>query len=161
MNPLAYSNKGKDLWTPQWFVEAIEKEFEITFVVDMAACEKSAVCDRFVTKATDATVMDWGARSDQGGWLFCNPPWGNIEPFLRQCLLTKGRAVFVLPNRIEAGWGKWLTDADLVFVSPRIAYIDPETGEPKGSPNVGTVLAFLDPDEPGPGCWRRWEVRKP
>jgi len=171
MNPLAYSNKGKDLWTPPWFVGAIEREFGISFVADMAACEQSKVAPVWFDVGKDATVQNWGeilqredARMDPcdaPSWLFCNPPWNNIEPFLRRCVETSGRAVFVLPSRIEAGWGKWLTDTDLVFVTPRISYIDPETWETKGSPNVGTVLAFLDPDEPGPGCWRRWEVRKP
>lgn len=70
MNKGLLSSNSLDWCTPQSFFDKLNAEFH--FVLDAAASEKSAKCERYFTQETDGLSNSW----DFGGAVFCNPPYG-------------------------------------------------------------------------------------
>lgn len=70
MNKVLYSLKNMRWCTPHGLFEALDSEFH--FVLDAAATDKSAKCDKYYTPADDGLARSW----DYGGAVFCNPPYG-------------------------------------------------------------------------------------
>lgn len=70
MNKALLSSRKMDWCTPQDFFDKLDEEFH--FVLDAAATDKTAKCDRYFTPETDGLSQSW----DCGGAVFCNPPYG-------------------------------------------------------------------------------------
>lgn len=70
MNPVLVSSKKMDWETPKKFFEALDQEFH--FVLDAAATEKNAKCDKYFTPEQDGLKQSWNV----GGSVYCNPPYG-------------------------------------------------------------------------------------
>lgn len=76
-----FSSKNKDLWTPDDLFHQLDLEFG--FEVDACASERSALCEIFFTKETDALVQDWHS---QRYVVWMNPEYGDPE---EPCKRTK------------------------------------------------------------------------
>lgn len=70
MNKVLFSSKNMCWCTPRDLFEALDSEFH--FVLDAAATDKSAKCDKHYTPSDDGLARSW----DCGGAVFCNPPYG-------------------------------------------------------------------------------------
>lgn len=57
MNKVLHSSKKMDYCTPQSFFNELNDEFH--FVLDAAATERTAKCDRYFTPKTDGLSQNW------------------------------------------------------------------------------------------------------
>lgn len=125
MNPALLSSKKMDYCTPQAFFDELDKEFH--FVLDAAASDKNAKCERYFTIEDDGLKKPWKI---EGGSVFCNPPYGReiwkwIEKAYREALQGT-TIVLLIPARTDTTYfhnyiyGK----AEIRFVKGRIHFMD-------------------------------------
>lgn len=94
--------RGSDCWaTPQRFFDDLTAEFD--FTLDVCALPPSAKCARYYTPVEDGLSQPWTGR------VFCNPPFSNIEPWMRKgdAAVRSGEcelAVFLVPSRTGTRW---------------------------------------------------------
>lgn len=88
-----------ELGTPPELFAALHRRFR--FTVDAAALPSNAKLERFWAPEDSGLERDW---TDERVW--CNPPYSNIEPWVRKARLGGAAlAVLLLPaNRTEQGW---------------------------------------------------------
>lgn len=70
MNKVLLSSKNMCWCTPQDFFDKLNEEFH--FVLDAAATDKTAKCQKYFTPETNGLLQSW----NYGGSVFCNPPYG-------------------------------------------------------------------------------------
>lgn len=134
----------KDVWqTPEW----------VTDMLGLITLDPCAGPD------TDHATFNWaiergenGLERDWFGRVFVNPPFSEKEDWLEQAVLQHTHddveCVFVLtPDSTDtkSWWHAYIANhADFVWFSEgRISYIDPDTGEPAGSPTFGTAISIF------------------
>lgn len=103
MNDALLSSKKMDYCTPQDFFDKLNEEFH--FVLDAAATEKSAKCNRFYTPKTDGLKMPWSVES---GSVFCNPPYGRMIGLWVRKAYEESRSgtkiVLLIPARTDTSY---------------------------------------------------------
>jgi len=87
--------------TPQDFFDSLNMEF--MFTLDPCASVENAKCPQFFTKDDDGLSKDWTGR------VFCNPPYSDIEPWMKKGhdAVNVGGAdvvVFLVPSRTGTKW---------------------------------------------------------
>lgn len=78
------------------------------FTIDVAASAENTKCDRYYTIDDDGLSQDWA-----GERVWCNPPFSNLEPWVRKAWLEAEAEtiVMLLPaNRTEQGWWQDLVE---------------------------------------------------
>lgn len=85
-------NKGRskqDYATPVEFIGAFARRFgPIGF--DLAANLRNTVARGFFSEEDDALSQNWhGLRTRPSEWLWLNPPFSNIAPWVRKCSETR------------------------------------------------------------------------
>ena len=85
--------RKQDRRTPRDFFAGLHAEYG--FTLDGAATKKNALLPRF---CTSRKAHDWS-----GERVFCNPPWGNIPPFIERAA-NADLAVLLVPARVNAKW---------------------------------------------------------
>jgi phage N-6-adenine-methyltransferase len=93
-----------DRATPRDFVVRLEQELGVSFTVDVAAARHNAKCARFYDRRANGLARSWA-----GELVFCNPPYSDIEPWVRKaiaevCNGCKLVAMLLPANRTEQGW---------------------------------------------------------
>ena len=88
-----------------------------------------------------------GLTAPWRGFVWMNPPFGGrngIVPWLEK-FFQHGNGVALTPDRTSAPWWQdYAPRADLVlFVSPKLKFLDGRTGEPGKSPAQGTCLMAI------------------
>jgi len=171
--PAAFLSSNKqDYATPWGLVEALEKELDRRFTLDVCASEKSAKAPKYYTEEMDAFKQDWSADA-AGGLAWCNPPYIDGWPgrFLQEASrfanpyavrAPRLTTVFLLPaNKTDQPWWHNLViPFHAVWdVKGRVDFLDPETGEVpkvwKLHKNI-TVDAELIPETEGNPAYGRW-----
>lgn len=85
--------RKQDRQTPIKFFIKLNQRFP--FTLDGAATPENALLPRF---STELNTHPW-----KGERVFCNPPWGNIPPFIE--LATEAEfACLLVPARTNCGW---------------------------------------------------------
>lgn len=69
MNPVLYSSKTDDWYTPQYLFDALNNEFH--FDLDPCADETNHKYDLYYTREQDGLKQDWSGKR-----AFINPPYG-------------------------------------------------------------------------------------
>lgn len=130
MNDVLYSSKNMNWCTPQEFFCGLNDEFH--FVLDVAATERSAKCDKFFTPETDALSKSW----DCGGSVFCNPPYGRkIGQWVKKAYEESKKGitiVLLIPARTDTAYfhDYIYGEAEIRFVRGRLTFTD-ESGSPQ------------------------------
>lgn len=94
------ATKLSDEWqTPQWLYDALDGEFG--FTLDGAATPLNAKCKRYSTATCHVSWI--------GERVFCNPPYSDIETFVRLALEAE-LAVLLLPVRTDSNWHRILCE---------------------------------------------------
>jgi phage N-6-adenine-methyltransferase len=79
------------------------------FTLDVAAAAHNAKCDRFFTLETNGLAQSWA-----GERVWCNPPYSDIEPWIRKAWLehpnTDGIVMLLPNNRCEQRWWQRLVE---------------------------------------------------
>lgn len=69
MNPVLYSSKTDDWYTPQYLFDELNNEFH--FDLDPCSDETNHKCDLYYTREQDGLKQDWSGKR-----VFINPPYG-------------------------------------------------------------------------------------
>lgn len=74
-----------------------------------------------------------------------NPPWGLTGYYVPR-LLHHAEAghpcMLIAPLRLETRWARAFSPTLMLAPNRRLPYLSPETGEPKGTPETSTMIAF-------------------
>lgn len=124
MNQALLSSKNMSWCTPQEFFDRLNLEFN--FVLDAAATDESAKCQRYYTPETDGLVQSWQCD----GAVFCNPPYGRqLGKWVRKAwqeAQTGQTIVLLIPARTDTAYfhdfiyGK----AEIRFLRGRLRFTD-------------------------------------
>lgn len=127
-NP-AVDNRGTD---PELFSRLNER---FRFTVDVAASSDNAKCADYYTEELDGLEQSWG-----GERVWCNPPYSNIEPWVKKAWNSGAvLVVMLLPaNRTEQGWWQRWVEPYRQKGSLRVEFLP---GRPRfvnmGKPGIG------------------------
>ncbi|MFK3873075.1 DNA N-6-adenine-methyltransferase [Pseudoalteromonas rhizosphaerae] len=98
--------------TPQWLFAALNSQYH--YVLDAAATNKSALCERFYTPRNNALKKDWSAdislfldapNSTPAAWL--NPPYSKILPWVDKVIEQQHKGVLttlLVPRDNRTEW---------------------------------------------------------
>lgn len=155
MNNALLSSQNMDWCTPKDFFDELNKEF--SFVLDAAATDKSAKCERYYTPETDGLKSSW----DCGGSVFCNPPYGRqTGKWVRKAYEESKigtTIVLLIPSRTDTIWfHKYIYNkAEIRFVRGRLIFTDEngdphlsKDGKPMPAPFPSMVVVYNNKDKP-------------
>lgn len=148
INEALLSSKNTDWCTPQDFFDELNKEFH--FTLDAAATRKSAKCEKYFTKETDALKSNWYAG---GGTIFCNPPYGRqlklwVKKAYEESIKNRNTIVLLIPARTDTSYfhDYIYRKAEVRFIKGRLTFTD-EDGNPqvdaKGRPMPAPFPSML------------------
>ena len=142
MNKILLSSGNQNWCTPQDFFDSLNEEF--SFVLDAAATDKSAKCEKYFTPDTDGLKSSW----DCEGTVFCNPPYGrNIGKWVKKAYeeAQKGiTIVLLIPARTDTNYfhayiyGK----AEIRFIRGRLKFTDENGIERDRAPFPSMVVIY-------------------
>jgi DNA (cytosine-5)-methyltransferase 1 len=142
----------QDYGTPPSFLEAVKRRLGIdTFAIDLAASKHNAVDFAFYDERQNALARDWPV----GGWCWLNPPFGQLEPWVRHTFEQSrrgARVAMLVPAGVGSNWwrdhvhGK----AFVLLLNGRITFVGETAPYPKDC-----VLLLYGPDvAPGYDVWQ-------
>lgn len=92
---------------PQHFEAFVERFGE--FTVDVAAAAHNTKCERYYDRQADGLRQSWA-----GELVWCNPPYSDIEPWIRKAWEeapgTRGIVMLLPANRTEQRWWQRLVE---------------------------------------------------
>lgn len=147
--------ESRDTWcTPPEIYAALNREFH--FVGDVAASASNHLHHFYLTENEDALSPNnpWGFAF-QDGYVWCNPPYSDIMPWVRKSQQDDCDGVGVVmlvPADVSVGWFKQaLIDVSEVrfITGGRLAFINPETGKAAGGGRMGSMLLIWNRHRPG------------
>jgi phage N-6-adenine-methyltransferase len=128
-------NKGKskqDYQTPLKLIDRIERELGMTstFDWDLAASKDNTIAESYYTEADDSLAQDW---SQCKGWLWCNPPYKTITPWVKKASESNARIAMLLPASVGSNWWRdYVHDkAEVWFLNGRVKFVGATTHSPK------------------------------
>jgi phage N-6-adenine-methyltransferase len=129
--------KSKQDWqTPPELLTAIKDRLDIDeFVVDLAASDTNAVAPIYYTK--DNSALDRGVYWCFDGYAWCNPPYANIEPWVRKAAEATEEyptnIVMLVPSSVGSNWWKeWVRPyAYVTHLNGRIKFVGATDYYPK------------------------------
>jgi DNA (cytosine-5)-methyltransferase 1 len=162
-----------DLWaTPREIFAALNAEFG--FRLDVCATATNAKCMDFITEGENSLCLDWRIRAvggmhiSQPAWVWCNPPYSKIEPWVRKAaaesLNRRVGVVMLVMADTSVGWFadalQTVSEIRFITASPkengarydggRIGFLDGD-GKPAGGNNKGSMLLIWRPGISGKG----------
>ena len=91
--PMLRGPRRQDRRTPKVFFDKLDARFN--FTLDGAATKANRLTPNFSSRVHP---LNW-----HGERVFCNPPWGNIPPFI-ELASTADLAVVLVPARVNSRW---------------------------------------------------------
>lgn len=132
--PVQKPGKSKqDYGTPPEFLAAVMNRLDADFTWDLAASHENAITDHYYTEEDDSLEQDWSALA---GWLWLNPPFAHIEPWVRKAdeASQQGAHIAVLvPASVGSNWWRrWVAGRAYVsFLTGRLTFVGETTPYPK------------------------------
>lgn len=126
----------QDYQTPPEFLAAVRRLLDITqFDVDLAATAENAVCPRYYTERDDAFKQSW-LTWRQEGWNWLNPPFADLEPWVRRAweqAQLGARVAMLVPAAVGANWWRDWVDlkAQVRFLNGRLTFVGETAPYPK------------------------------
>lgn len=140
----------RNLWqTPIPLFVALDAEFCLT--LDAAASADNALCNRYITEEQDTLVTPWGNFLVSPGYVWLNPPYSDITPFVHKAAAESKNqigTVMLVPSDTSVGWFREAieTASEVRFiVGGRLAFINPVSGKPVSGNNKGSMLIIWHP----------------
>lgn len=153
-NPTLQELPEKDTWeTPDWLVNGIGDAIG-GFDLDPCAGPDTTIADTnySIQRGEDGLERGWF------GDVWVNPPFSEKESWIDKAISEKIHSdsvdrVFILtPDSTDVkSWfhRQLVPTADYIwFADGRVKFIDPEEGEPAGSPSFGTAISVFGDIEP-------------
>ncbi len=149
----------QDYITPVEFTDATKNRLCVSaFSYDLAADARNAQASRYFTVEDNALAKPWAGI---GGWLWCNPPWGHIVPWVRKAYAESRRGAHIamlLPAGVGSDWFRDHVDgkAFVLLLNGRIKFVGADDQYTKDC-----MLLLFGPDIPaGYEVWM-WNPLKP
>lgn len=136
-----FSSKSDEWSTPQDIFDDLDREFH--FTLDPCATAENHKCDRYYTAEQNGLEKSWG-----GEIVFCNPPYSQIERWVKKAYLetrTKGTiCCLLIPSRTDT---KYFHDyilhrSEVRFVRGRIKF----SGAVYNAPFPSMIVIFYGPE---------------
>lgn len=151
----------QDYSTPPMFVKAVCELLDIDkFAVDLAASEHNAIrrSRRYFDEQTDSLAQQW--RTQPGEWNWLNPPFADIEPWVRKAWESwkahSARTAILIPASVGSNyWAEWINRrAYVLFLSPRLTFAGCSDPYPKDCALVLYGWTDYGQDHSYYDCWR-------
>lgn len=146
------SNQNKDQYaTPQKLFDKLNREFEFSF--DICAQPETAKCYPFLTENDDALSKLWYSLVVPNDYIWCNPPYSNITPWIEKAAEAQVNGVGVVMLVMcdpSVGWFKRAieTVSEVRFIiGGRVSFV--KDGEPQKGNNKGSVIFVFNPHNIG------------
>lgn len=146
----------RDLWrTPAELYAALDREFH--FVGDVAASHTNHLHKNYLTIEDDALSSETNWELFEDGYLWCNPPYSDITPWVSKTQeMAEGSmgVVMLVPADTSVGWFKQaLKDVSEVrfITGGRISFVRADTGQQVNGNNKGSMLLIWNPMRRGAG----------
>ena len=143
--PLAMKNSWR---TPPFLVRAYDRIYQ--FTGDVAADADNACFPKYLTLADDAPKRGWG---DFGGYVWCNPPYDDISPWVVAASLATVQGtgtVMIVPSDMANFWFELALETvheiDHITGS-RVGFIHPETGKVNTENMRGSTVLIWHPND--------------
>lgn len=134
--------------TPPFLYNAYDRIYK--FTGDVAASAENALHPRFLTLDDNAPERLWG---DFGGYVWCNPPYDNIYPWVygaeQSCAMGTG-TVMIVPSDQANGWFEAALESvhDIDWITgTRVGFLHPETGKVNTENMRGSVVFIWHPNQ--------------
>ena len=156
---------ANDSWrTPPEIFNYYNSRFN--FSVDVAASDENHLCARYITEKQDALVTSWyQAGVNDGGYVWCNPPYSNPLPFVERCIYYSQQgigSVILVNHDMSVQWARLIvkyaselnifiasgSKADKTYRNGRIAFLD-DGGKPVHGNSKGQFVAVIPPFSEG------------
>jgi DNA (cytosine-5)-methyltransferase 1 len=140
--------------TPPEFLSAVKNRLRITeFAYDLAASAENSVAPRYFDEETNALSQDWYTIE---GWLWLNPPYSNIEPWVAKAAAESrfgAQIAMLVPASVGANWWRDYVrkTAYITFLNNRIKFVGHEHLYPKD-----LALLLYTKYLQGGDCMWRW-----
>lgn len=133
----------QDYQTPPEFLDAVKARLQNEFAFDLAASAENVDGLPYWDQEDNALVRDWAAVPPimfQGGtsspWLWLNPPYSDIEPWVRKCAEESARGAHIaclVPASVGSNWWRdWVVPhAYILFLNGRIQFVGADGPYPK------------------------------
>ncbi len=144
-------NRGgsrQDYKTPKTLMTSIYQRFGIPgFTLDAAASPENTQAECFYSETDNGLILPWMS------WTWCNPPFGDIAPWVRKADAEQKRgasSVILVPASVGSNWWKnWVHDkAHVVFLNGRITFVGATDPYPKDC-----ALLMYSPFSGGYSIW--------
>ncbi|WP_392559329.1 phage N-6-adenine-methyltransferase [Orbus mooreae] len=138
----------KDLWqTPVEVYEFLNARF--SFVCDVAASDHNHLHLNYLTESYNSLINGWSHL--KGGYVFCNPPYSKILPWVKKAKEASDQGVgtvMLLPVDTSVEWFKTLknTASEICFITGgRISFVRSDTKKKVNGNNKGSLYAVFNP----------------
>lgn len=135
--PMPKQKPGKsrgDYQTPTMFLEALKRRLGIEdFRMDLAASSGTNVAPVYYAEEENSLIQNW---SRLGGWVFCNPPFGDISPWVVKAYMQSiqgAKVAMLVPASVGANWWRDSVDgkAHVLFLNGRLTFVGEKGPYPK------------------------------
>ena len=148
----AIHSSARHNWeTPEDLMAELRLTFD--FELDVAASLKNAKADRWFSSEDNGLMRSW--KTSENTWAWCNPPYGrDIGLWFKKAAseASQGARVVLLAFACtDTKWFEfaWANCTSIVFLTGRIRFIDPETGERGNAAPKGSALYIFDGTDDG------------
>ena len=125
----------QDYQTPPDFMAAIKRRLCIQdFMFDLAADAQNKQAIDYFDKEADALKQNWHGIGQ--GWLWLNPPFANISPWVEKCAIEAmlgAKIAVLIPASVGADWWKKhvVNNSYQLFLNGRLKFVGCEDYYPK------------------------------
>jgi phage N-6-adenine-methyltransferase len=168
-----YTSTSQEWYTPACVLDRV---IELFGEIDLDPCSNSHEHPSVVARH-HLTAQDDGLAQRWSGKVFCNPPFCDVEKWIRKVLdeYASGRvteALLLVPSRTDTKWASLLRNAPRCYLKGRLKFV-PGEGVPeekrRNGATFGSALFYLGPNPGrftdvfgrGPGCLGDVFVRVP
>ena len=141
----------QDYATPEDFLGAVKGLLGIKgFVWDLAASKENTVSyGQYFDKDEDSLSLEWPSLVD--GWMWLNPPYANIRPWVKKASESGANIAVLVPASTGANWWRdWVHEkARIVLLNGRITF----RGQPTCYPKDCVLLLYGPKYTPGYEIW--------
>jgi hypothetical protein len=126
--------QGDSYQTPEWMKQYPATEFRW----DYDPCPFNPTYNP--AKDGDGLLTDWSGKI-----VYCNPPYSNIEPWVRKAIASKCTTIFLLPCRSDTAWFRLFLDAkvEIRFLKKRVDFIAADGSGEKKHPAEASLLVVV------------------
>ncbi|HVI39170.1 MAG TPA: DNA N-6-adenine-methyltransferase [Anaerovoracaceae bacterium] len=144
----------QDYGTPPEFITAVGMRLRDDFTWDLAASQENAIAECFYTEADNSLNQRW---HELAGWLWLNPPFTDITPWVKKAYLESqlgARIAVLVPLSFAEWWDYWVDDkAYVLMLAGRLQFVGATSSYPKEC----ALLLYTPEGQRGYELWR-WKL---